>query len=343
MADVDLSQYAEPVRRLLGHAVRRQHGHPRRLAHRHRDGADAQRRQRPQHHELQVPRRGPRGAARPAQDDEPQGHHPDVHRHAVGPVRVGAVLVRRRHQHAVLPAQEDPRRRPPLLVPARRRGRGRQRPRGLPRAGLQPGGRPLLHEPDPRRDERRTELRLHRLPAAAEAVHARARWSSRATSRRTSRRPSCRRATSRPVCRCSSCRSPPRTSTTRSGRSSSPVAETKTETAGRSGRARGAPGVEEARRGAGAPEGGRQPLAVERARRPRHRLAVRAVHRAALRRPRDHLRRHRPDPAAAGPGLEPAGLGLLAVHLRDGADLRPRPLLPSGDDPHRASTWRRPA
>ena len=52
--------------------------------------------------------------------------------------------------------------------------------------GEQPGRRPLLHERDPRRDRRRPELRLHRVPAAAEAVHAGRAGQGGFRSRRTS-------------------------------------------------------------------------------------------------------------------------------------------------------------
>ena len=87
-----------------------------------------------------------------------------------------------------------------LLVPLGRQGRGRQRPGGLPGPGPEPGGCALLHQRPAGRRHREAELRLHRLPAAAEAVSRRTRWSRRATSRRTSRRrPWSPKRTSRPA------------------------------------------------------------------------------------------------------------------------------------------------
>ena len=58
-----------------------------------------------------------------------------------------------------------------LLVPRGRPGRGRQRPVRVPGPGQEPGGRALLHQRPARRQGGRDELRLHRLPAAAGAVH----------------------------------------------------------------------------------------------------------------------------------------------------------------------------
>ena len=71
----------------------------------------------------------------PPLDDAAQGHHLDVQRHAGRAVRPGAVLVGRRDQHALLPAEEDRPGHPALLGAPRRSGRGRQRPGRLPRPG----------------------------------------------------------------------------------------------------------------------------------------------------------------------------------------------------------------
>ena len=120
---------------------------------------------------------------------------------------------------------ERPGRRPALLVPRGRQGRRRQRPGRLPGAGREPGRRARLHQRPARRGHRRDELRLHRLPAAADRVHPGDPGRERVRAAEPGRVPSSPSRTSRPGCRCSSCRSSPTSSTTRSGRSSRPVAD----------------------------------------------------------------------------------------------------------------------
>ena len=123
-------QAVEPVRRLLGRAVRQEAVGARRLPHDHGHGRDAQR-LRHQHPEEGRADQDPAAAHPDEPDHDAQGQrhrlpgHPDRRRQPVPRV------VRRRVQHGVLHAAGPERRRAALLVPGRPdQGRGRQRPVG---------------------------------------------------------------------------------------------------------------------------------------------------------------------------------------------------------------------